>query len=188
MRQRGKGFTFIVWLDFCTSDSNRNLKDTLFLPAWNKTGNSEHPVTRVQNTSNNKKKTQTIRNKIQYFSSQGQGFCLPFAFHLLPGFPISFESVPVFRVIVHAVFAYAVGQRGLFFKAGLTYKDGNSIRNNYFLINWIILFLGLSKKELNRLILLPFVTHKIRLSIKTDGHLQIYIYHNFQLKFYLLID
>ena len=60
---------------------------------------------------------------------------------------------------------------GGFFKAGLTYKDGNSIRNNYFLINWIILFLVLSKKELNRLILLPFVTHKIRLSIKTDGHL-----------------
>ena len=60
---------------------------------------------------------------------------------------------------------------GAFFKAALTYKDGNSIRNNYFLIHRIIFFLGLSKKELNRLILLTSVTHTIRPSIKTDGYL-----------------
>lgn len=72
--------------------------------------------------------------------------------------------------------------------AGFTYKDGNSVRNNYFLIYQIIVFLSLSKKELNCLILLTFVTHTIRPRIKTDGHLQIYIYHNYQLKFYLLID
>lgn len=145
MRQRGKGFTFIVWLDFCTSDSNSNLKITLFLPAWNNTGNSEHPVTRLQNTSNNKKKPRQSETKFNIFQVRVRVSVCLLRFTYYQGFRFLSR---LFRCSGSQYMPFLPTQLGSggFFKSGLTYNDGNSIRNNYFLINWIILFLFIKER------------------------------------------